>query len=98
MTTLITNIGQLVNVRETREVLRGKALAELPELHHAYLLIDDDVIAAYGPMKSMPYSARNFNHHYDAGGRFVMPSWCDSHTHLVFAGSRKRNLLLKSKA
>ena len=97
MTTLITNIGQLVNVRETWEVLRGKALAELPGLHHAYLLVDDDVIAAYGPMKSMPYSARNFNHHYDAGGRFVMPSWCDSHTHLVFAGSREEEFVAKIK-
>lgn len=89
MATLITNIKGLVNVRESWPVLRGKALADLPVLENAYLIVDEGRIAGYGLMNDFAHSEAGFSNHYDASGRFVLPSWCDSHTHLVFAGTRE---------
>ena len=89
MTTLFTNIKQLVNVREETSLLRGKALSHLPCITDAYLLVEDDRIAAYGPMHSLPYKPDAFTNYVDVSGKMILPSWCDSHTHLVFAGSRE---------
>lgn len=97
MTTLLTNIKLLVNVREVNHLLRGKQLSELPGIENAYLIIEDDEIAAYGAMKDLPLSAADFQFHFNLAGRFVLPSWCDSHTHLVFAGSREDEFIDKIK-
>ena len=97
MTTLLTNIKLLVNVREVNHLLRGKQLGELPGIENAYLIIEDDEIAAYGAMKDLPLSAADFQFHFNLAGRFVLPSWCDSHTHLVFAGSREDEFIDKIK-
>ncbi|MCP4443001.1 MAG: imidazolonepropionase, partial [Aureispira sp.] len=59
---------------------------ELSLLHDAYLLIEGDRIVDFGPMDTCPEDADKL---IDATGRMVLPSWCDSHTHLVFAGSRE---------
>jgi imidazolonepropionase len=95
VTTLLTNIAALINVREENQLLRGKALSELPCINDAYLIIEDDEIAAYGAMKDLPLSAADFQFHFNLAGRFVLPSWCDSHTHLVFAGSREDEFIDK---
>ena len=97
MTTLLTNIKLLVNVREVNHLLRGKQLSELPGIENAYLIIEDDEIPAYGAMKDLPLSAAHFQFHFNLAGRFVLPSWCDSHTHLVFAGSREDEFIDKIK-
>ena len=97
MTTILTNISFLVNVREESPLLRGNALAELPVINNAYLVIEDGIIADYGAMEDLIHHARNFTETYDATGRFVIPSWCDSHTHLVFAGSREDEFVHKLK-
>ena len=97
MTTLLTNIKLLVNVREANHLLRGKQLSELPGIENAYLIIEDDEIAAYGAMKDLPLSAADFQFHFNLAGRYVLPSWCDSHTHLVFAGSREDEFIDKIK-
>lgn len=97
MTTLITNIRQLVNVREETRLLRGKELSELPVLEDAWLLIENDLVAAYGDMKDLKFRKRDFTNSFDAAGSFVLPSWCDSHTHLVFAASREKEFLDKIK-
>ncbi|WP_207512678.1 imidazolonepropionase [Longitalea luteola] len=96
--TLITNIKQLVNVREQWRVLRGKELAELPCINNAYLLIEDDTIVSYGTMEQLSSINRSLPADViDATGKLVLPAWCDSHTHLVFAASRENEFIDKLK-
>jgi imidazolonepropionase len=93
VTTLLTNIASLVNVREHNCLLRGKELSILPCIRDAFLIIEDDEIAAYGAMSELSLNAADFQFHFNLAGRFVLPSWCDSHTHLVFAGSRENEFI-----
>lgn len=95
MSILIKNIQQLIGVRENPTLLRGKALAELPSIKNAWLRIESDTIAAYGPMNELKNVAEK--EVIDATGRFVIPCWCDSHTHLVFAASRENEFVDKIK-
>lgn len=96
MTTLITNIKQLINTRDTYSLLRGKELAELPCIENAFLLVEDDIIAAYGAMYELELKVPQIPKAViDAEGQFVMPCWCDSHTHIVFAGSRENEFVDK---
>ena len=96
--TLITNIKQLVNVREQWPVLRGKELANLPCINNAYLLIEDDTIVAYGAMSELATRESALPaHKIDATGKMILPAWCDSHTHLVFAASRENEFIDKLK-
>lgn len=95
--TLLTNIKQLVNAREQWPVLRGKDLASLPCINNAYLLIEEDTIAAYGPMESIGKLQSAIDNTIDATGKLVLPAWCDSHTHLVFAASRENEFIDKIK-
>jgi imidazolonepropionase len=97
MTTLFTNIKSLVGVRTKNELLRGKDLAHLPCIDHAYLLVEDDVIAAYGSMNELSLKPEDFNYVVNASGKFILPAWCDSHTHLIFAGSREGEFVDKIK-
>ncbi|MFT3823160.1 MAG: imidazolonepropionase [Chitinophagaceae bacterium] len=96
MTTIFTNIKQLVNVRTQTNVLRGTQLAELPVTDNAYLVIEDDVIADFGSMNDFPYKLSDPSVQ-DVSGQFVLPAWCDSHTHLVFAASRESEFIDKIK-
>ena len=85
--TLITNIKSLVQVEDTaREAVCGKDMAEVKTIENAYLLIEDDKIANFGTMDTL---SENADMTIDAKQRFVLPSFCDSHTHLVYAGSRE---------
>ena len=97
MTTLITNIAQLISTREQSYVLRGTELAEIPLIENAFLLIDDSVIAEYGHMYELdvklPGLPKNI---INAAGQFVLPAWCDSLTHLVFAESRENEMADKT--
>ncbi|HMU11283.1 MAG TPA: imidazolonepropionase [Ferruginibacter sp.] len=98
MTTLITHIRQLVNVREQNELLRGKALANLPVIDDAFLLIEDGIIAAYGAMYELELKVPQLpGVIIEADGQFVLPAWCDSHTHLVFAKTREEEFIDKIK-
>ena len=97
-TAIIINIAQLVNVREHSHLLRGIALAELPCIENAFLLIEDGVIAEYGAMYELEIKVPQLPKHIiDAQGRFVLPAWCDSHTHLVFSASRENEFIDKIK-
>lgn len=97
MIQLIKNIKSLINVREESPLLKGSMLAHLPCLHDAYLHIEDGNIAGYGPMQSLPGVLNKINpgYVYDAAGCLVLPAWCDSHTHLVYAGSREDEFIDK---
>lgn len=101
MTTLITNIKTLVNVREESKLLKGKELAKLPCIENAYLIVENGSIAEYGQMKNLkPHLASgetNLKQSIDASGQVILPCWCDSHTHLVFAASREEEFVDKIK-
>ena len=91
MTTLIKNIKTLLQVREHSVAkVSGKEMAELPILNNAWLLIENDVIAGFGTMNNCPEDAVNT---IDAFGKVVLPTWCDSHTHIVYAGNREREFV-----
>lgn len=86
-TTLIHHIKQLVQIHhEIPSVVKGTAMKFLPQLENAWLLVEEDRIRDFGPMSSCPERA---DVSIDAKGGMVFPSWCDSHTHLVFAASRE---------
>lgn len=88
MQTLISNIGQLLGIREDqKKVLRGKELNELKGLSNAWLLINDGIIADYGLMTDLE-DISNVKK-IDANGGLVFPGFCDSHTHLVYAETRE---------
>lgn len=92
MTTLITNIQELLQIREAGTTkVSGADMAVLPSLKNAYLLIKDDLIADFGPMENCPSLLADQN--IDATGRVVLPSWCDSHTHIVYAGNREQEFV-----
>ena len=94
---LITNIKGLVQVRDSTPVfLAGAAMAELPVLSNAYLLIENGRIKDYGAM-SVLLPDTQAAQTIDASDRFVFPSFVDSHTHLVFAASREDEFVMKIK-
>lgn len=97
MTSLITNIKQLVNVREESKLLRGKELSVLPSIENAYLVIENGIISEFGQMQNLKSEIRNLKSEIDASGQFILPCWCDSHTHLVFAASREEEFVDKIK-
>lgn len=85
---LITHIQQLVQPEETIRLnpIKGSQLNQLPSKSNAFLLIEGNRIADFGPMDQCPARA---DQTIDASGKMVFPSWVDSHTHLVFAKSRE---------
>ncbi|PQB04099.1 imidazolonepropionase [Aureitalea marina] len=88
MKILLSNIRQLLQVRdEVKQPLRGSQMVELPILEEAWLLLDGDLIADYGSMRlnTLPEADQIV----DCTGKFVLPTWCDSHSHLVYAGNRE---------
>jgi len=98
MTTVITNIKQLVGVRTNHdEALRGRALGELPSIDNAYLVIENGTIAGHGAMDSVQNLKSKIKNQIDVSGQTILPCWCDSHTHLVFAASREEEFVDKIK-
>ena len=92
MQTLIINIKELLQVREnTIDKVSGSEMAILPSINSAYLLITNGTIEAFGSMRNCPKI--NVNKTIDASGKIVLPSWCDSHTHLVYAGNREQEFV-----
>ena len=75
----------------TTQKVSGPQMKELPSLENAWLLLEDDVIHSFGNMSEMP----NFQDikTLDCSGKTVLPSWCDSHTHLVYAGNREQEFV-----
>lgn len=93
---LITHIKGLVQTRHQPPLLvAGAAMSSLPVLENAYLLISNGLIKSFGPMEELP--AHPSAKVVDATGRFVFPSFIDSHTHLVFAASREEEFVMKIK-
>lgn len=101
MRTLIFNIKKLVQVEdEPRTLVAGKDMATVNTIDNAYLLIKGDVIEDFGSMDKLEHIRQQglqIDTNIDAGGRMVFPSFCDSHTHLVYAGSREVEYVDKIK-
>ena len=88
MTTLFINIKELIQVRELSEdKVYGKDMGILPIINNAFMLIEDDTITNFGSMDNL--DIRKADKVVDLTGRLVLPTWCDSHTHLVYADSRE---------
>ena len=91
MTLLIKNIGLLLVDRHGKERLQGVEMARQDVLHDAWLLIEDGRFAAFGEGAVPGPDGKTIGHTVvDAAGGAVLPSFCDSHTHLVYAGSREQ--------
>src|SRR5689334_23381118 len=95
MATLFTNIKLLAGAREEFHLLRGKDLSILPQIENAYLIVEGEYIADYGRMEDLQFDTKEFAFHFDVSGKIILPAWCDSHTHLVFAGSRESEFVDK---
>lgn len=92
MTTLITNIQELLQVRETSITkVSGAEMAILPTIKNAFLLLKDDIIEDFGLMEDLPKIKTDKV--IDATGKVVLPTWCDSHTHIVYAGNREQEFV-----
>ncbi|WP_372919446.1 imidazolonepropionase [Salegentibacter sp.] len=92
MKQLFINIKELLQVRETSvEKLSGKEMKGLPAIKNAWLLIEDDKIANFGKMEDLPEI--DAEETIDAEGKIILPTWCDSHTHIVYAGNREQEFV-----
>jgi imidazolonepropionase len=92
MSILIINIKELLQVRDSNILkVSGKDMKVLPTLKNAYVLIEDDTIIDYGIMDDLiKFDADEV---IDAEGKIVLPAWCDSHTHIVYAGHREQEFV-----
>lgn len=94
MNLLIKNIGTIAGIDESgRTRVGGKAMDEIAMLENAWLLTDGTRIKDYGTMDNIP-DADGYKV-IDARGGWLFPSFCDSHTHIVYAGSREQEFLDK---
>ena len=85
---LFTNIKELVQVRESHlSFVSGKEMKTLPTIKNAYLYIENGKISDFGKMECC--SVLHADQVIDAEGKMILPSWCDSHTHIVYAGNRE---------
>lgn len=92
MKILITNIKQLLQVRpQGIDKVSGAAMKDLPLIEQAFLEITDGIITAFGPMTDC--TDFNADEVIDATGRVVLPTWVDSHTHIVYAGNRTQEFV-----
>lgn len=92
MQILIINIKELLQIRESGIAkVSGSEMAQLPMLQNAWLLIQDNLIADFGTMDTCPnLPDAQF---IDATGKTILPAWCDSHTHIVYAGNREQEFV-----
>jgi len=92
MSKLIINIKELIQIRDKElPYISAKEMNKLPSIKNAFLLIDNGLISEFGKMSEIS----NFKNIeiIDAENKFVMPCWCDSHTHSVFSGNRSDEYL-----
>ena len=96
MKILFKNIkGLLQTLSKTKTYLKGFEMKKLSQINNAYLLINNDEIIDFGKMNSCPKI--EVDEVVDAKGKFVLPAFCDSHTHTVFAQSREEEFVDRIK-
>jgi imidazolonepropionase len=92
MKTLFINIKSLLQtLSETKTLLKGSEMKELSQINNAYLLINNDKIIDFGQMEYCPKF--KVDKVLDVEGKFILPTWCDSHTHIVYSGSREKEFI-----
>ncbi|MEY4925849.1 MAG: hypothetical protein RI894_285, partial [Bacteroidota bacterium] len=108
---LIKNIKTLLQADENpRTIAKGEAMSKVPQLENAWILAENGIIKDFGTMPSCPnYGDKKLDkerceerreercEEFDATGRLVLPTWCDSHTHIVYAGSRESEFEMRIK-
>ena len=97
MKTLLKNIHQLIQVRAENYLIKGKNMGELPLLENAFLIIENEKIIDFGLMSECAYNLEQFNSVIDCTHKIVMPTFIDSHTHIVFAKSREEEFVMRIK-
>ncbi|MFA6403198.1 MAG: imidazolonepropionase [Salinivirgaceae bacterium] len=99
MKTLFTNIKKLIQVEKSPvKWVAGTDMAKLPCIEDAFLLIDEGLIKDFGFMNQLPHFDDSVSMvEMDVSGRMILPAFCDSHTHLVYAGSREIEYVDKIK-
>ena len=96
MKLLVKNIGCLAGIEyEPKLRLKGKEMGVINTIDDAWLLVENGKFAQFGSMAQGIPPHNNIDNIIDADGGMVLPSWCDSHTHIVFAGSREREFVDK---
>ncbi|MEN8913016.1 MAG: imidazolonepropionase, partial [Polaribacter sp.] len=92
MTQLFINIKELIQVRAPNiQKVSGKEMGILPTLKNAYLRVEDELIVDYGLMDTL--QNKTADETIDCSGKMIFPSWCDSHTHIVYAGNRTQEFV-----
>ncbi len=92
MKTLFINIKELLQTRENLiDKVSGSEMAILPSIKNAFLLFENDLIIDFGSMNDCPKI--NIDKTIDVTGKIILPTWCDSHTHIVFAGNREQEFV-----
>lgn len=90
MRLLVSNIGILAGIENAGKIrLRGEEMKSLGQIDNAWLLVENCKISAFGSMDDMPAEGLSADCEVNAQGGTVLPSWCDPHTHIVYAGSRE---------
>lgn len=101
MKLILENIKELVQVDPMQRLwVAGKSMAEVPTIKNAYLIIQDELIEDFGAMEDLPlsdYESDDLVMEIDCAGKMVFPSYCDSHTHLVFAATRESEFVDRIK-
>ena len=96
MTQLFINIKELVQVRDAAiKKVSGIEMKKLPTIKNAFLLVKDELIFDFGTMDKIP--DLSVDEIIDCSGKIILPSWCDSHSHLVFAGNREHEFVDRIK-
>ena len=93
---LFKNIKELIQIRsEQISFVSGKEMSELPTLENAFLIVENGFISDFGSMKDCPDNS--YTEIIDAKGKMILPAWCDSHTHIVYAGNREHEFVDRIK-
>ena len=92
MTSLFINIKELIQVRDKSvEKVSGKDMSILPTIKNAFMMIENEIIINFGPMEKLGNTKADSI--IDVTGRLILPTWCDSHTHLIFADTREEEFV-----
>jgi len=96
MKLLITDIKELIQVEnKPKKMVFGEEMKFLPTIKNAFLLIENDLIKDFGSMEDLPHIRADKK--IDATGKLVLPTWCDSHTHIVYVGNREQEFVDRIK-
>lgn len=90
MAHLFTNIKELIGITE-KSILRGNEMRNLKTIKNAFLVVEDGLIEDFGEMKELSFS--EYNQVTDLSQSMILPAWCDSHTHIVYAGNREQEFV-----